>query len=172
MLLNYTTIINITIFNCNISAWLHIIYIYIELIIYLYRNIVCCCCCYCYFVLFCSFCCCCVFACLVSVLIITFVTNTTVTHLVTCIMSVLCHYFNLYAYIPHMLLCNGPSVIRKEGNVIFNDPLNTFYLRLYGVRHMVNHPDSERENPLLPHGLIFPITSSKGYFIYIIPHTR
>ena len=52
-----------------------------------------------------------------------------------------------------MPLCNGPSVIRKEGNVLFNDPLNTFCLRLYGVRHMVNHSDSERENPLLPHGL-------------------
>ena len=23
----------------------------------------------------------------------------------------------------------------KEGNVLFNDALNTFYLRLYGVRH-------------------------------------
>ena len=33
----------------------------------------------------------------------------------------------------------------KEGNVLFNDALNTFYLRLYGVRHMVNdHTDSER----------------------------
>ena len=26
---------------------------------------------------------------------------------------------------------------RKEGNVLFNNALNTFYLRLYGVRHMV-----------------------------------
>ena len=32
----------------------------------------------------------------------------------------------------------------KEGNVLFNDALNTFYLRLYGVRHMVkDHSDSE-----------------------------
>ena len=32
----------------------------------------------------------------------------------------------------------------KEGNVLFNDALNTFYLRLYGVRHMVkDHPDSK-----------------------------
>ena len=51
---------------------------------------------------------------------------------------------------------------RKEGNVLFNDTLNTFYLRLYGVRHMVtDHSDSERGNPLLPHGLLFPV-SSKG----------
>ena len=34
----------------------------------------------------------------------------------------------------------------KEGNVLFNDALNTFYLRLYGVRHMVkDHSDSERK---------------------------
>ena len=32
---------------------------------------------------------------------------------------------------------------RKEGNVLFNDALNTFYLRLYGVGHMVkDHSDS------------------------------
>ena len=29
----------------------------------------------------------------------------------------------------------GPKEGRKEGNVLFNDALNTFYLRLYGVRH-------------------------------------
>ena len=40
-----------------------------------------------------------------------------------------------------------------------------FHLRLYDVRHMVkDHLDNERGNPLLPHGLIFPI-SSKGSFI-------
>ena len=34
----------------------------------------------------------------------------------------------------------------KEGNVLFNDALNTFYLQLYGVRHMVkDHSDSERK---------------------------
>ena len=59
----------------------------------------------------------------------------------------------------------------KEGNVLFNDALNTFFLQLYGVRHMVkDHSDSERGNPLLPHGLLFPI-SSKGSFICIIPQT-
>ena len=65
------------------------------------------------------------------------------------------------------LYCYG----RKEGNVLFNDALNTFYLRLYGVRHMVKDlSDSERGNPLPPHGLLFPI-SSKGYFICTIPQT-
>ena len=59
--------------------------------------------------------------------------------------------------------------LRKEGNVLFNDALNTFYLRLYGVRHMVkDHSDSEEGNPLPPHRLLFPI-SSKGCFICTIP---
>ena len=52
----------------------------------------------------------------------------------------------------------------KEGNVLFNDGLYTFYLRLYGVRHMVKYnTDSERGNPLPPHGLLF-LFNSKGLF--------
>ena len=59
----------------------------------------------------------------------------------------------------------------KEGNVLFNYALNTFYLQLYGVRHMVkDHSDSEKGNPLLPHRLLFPI-NSKGSFICIILQT-
>ena len=60
---------------------------------------------------------------------------------------------------------------KKEGNVLFNDVLNTLnkFLRLYGIRLMVkDHSDSERGNPLLPHGLLLSI-SSKGSFICIIP---
>ena len=53
----------------------------------------------------------------------------------------------------------------RERNVLFNDALNTFYLRLYGVRHMVkDHSDSEKGNPLPPHRLLLSI-NSKGYFI-------
>ena len=38
---------------------------------------------------------------------------------------------------------------RKEGNVLFNDALNSFYLRLYGVGLMVkDHSDGERGNRL------------------------
>ena len=61
---------------------------------------------------------------------------------------------------------------KKEGrNVLFKNTLNTFYLWLYGVRHMVkDHSDSERWNLLPPHGLLFLIRS-KGSFICIIPHT-
>ena len=51
-----------------------------------------------------------------------------------------------------------------------------FYLTTHSthfiyVRHMVkDHSDSERGNPLPPHGLLFPI-SSKGSFICTIPQT-
>ena len=59
----------------------------------------------------------------------------------------------------------------SQGNVLFNDALYTFYLWLYGIRHMVkNHSDSDRGNLLLPHRLRFQI-SSKGSFICIIPLT-
>ena len=63
------------------------------------------------------------------------------------------------------------SFKKKDENVLFNEVLNTFYLRLYGVKHVVNdHSDSERGNPLPPHGLLFPI-SSKSSFICIITQT-
>ena len=59
----------------------------------------------------------------------------------------------------------------RKGNILFHDALNTFYLRLYGVTHMVkNHSDRKRGNPLSPHRLLFPI-SSKGSFICTIPQT-
>ena len=59
----------------------------------------------------------------------------------------------------------------REKNVLFNDALNTFYLRLYGVRHMVkDHSDSEKGNPLPPHRLLLSI-NSKGSFICTIPQT-
>ena len=54
---------------------------------------------------------------------------------------------------------------RKEGNVLFNDTLNTFYLWLYGVGHMVkDHSDSERGNQPVLHdfcnksrGMCYPV---------------
>ena len=58
-----------------------------------------------------------------------------------------------------------------EGRVLFNDALNTFYLQLYGVEHTVkDSSDSEKGNPLPPHGLLFPI-NSMGSFICTIPQT-
>ena len=73
----------------------------------------------------------------------------------------------------HIWPCSGCEFNgrRKEGNGLFNDALNTFYLRLYGVRHMVkDHSDSEKGNLLLPHRLLFPISSNDS-FICTIPQT-
>ena len=40
----------------------------------------------------------------------------------------------------------------RERIVLYNDTLNTFYLRLYGVRLMVkDHSDSEKGNPRCRH---------------------
>ena len=59
----------------------------------------------------------------------------------------------------------------RERNVLFNDALNTFYLRLYGVRYMVkDHSDSEKGNPLPSHRLLLSI-NSKVFFICTIPQT-
>ena len=53
-------------------------------------------------------------------------------------------------------LCEYYYLQRKEGNVLFNDALNTFYLWLYGVGYMVK--DIERGNLQSPlHGQLFPI---------------
>ena len=78
----------------------------------------------------------------------------------------------IYGYMASDIWLRTILIVRKEGNVLFNDALNTFYLRLYGVRHMVkDHSDSEKGNPLPPHRLLFPI-NSKGSFICTIPQTR
>ena len=44
------------------------------------------------------------------------------------------HHCNTKTYLYSKNLIN---YTRKEGNVLFNDALNTFYLWLYGFRHMV-----------------------------------
>ena len=45
---------------------------------------------------------------------------------------------------------------KKEGNVLCNDAVNTFYLPLYGIRHMVkDHSDSEIGKPLAARVLLY-----------------
>ena len=60
-------------------------------------------------------------------------------------------------------LCVLPIIFigRKEGNILFNDALNTFYLQLYGVRYMVkDHSDSERVETRCHHmGYSFRLTA-------------
>ena len=88
-------------------------------------------------------------------------------------------WFGIYIYIC-MYVCmydgvdvtdNGPNH-SNEGNVLFNDGLNTFYLPLYTIGHMVkNHSNNERVNPLPPLlELLFSI-NSKGSFTCTIPQT-
>ena len=49
---------------------------------------------------------------------------------------------------------------RKEGNVLFNNALNTFYLRLYGVIHMVKDNQIAREETSCRHmGYSFRLTA-------------
>ena len=66
---------------------------------------------------------------------------------------------------------------KKENFFLFNDTLNTFYLQLYGVLHMVKeNSDSERGNQLPPHVLLLPNSSKGSFIICIIPdritHTK
>ena len=79
----------------------------------------------------------------------------------------------IYGYMASDIWLRTILIARKERerNVLFNDALNTFYLRLYGIRHIVtDHSDSEKGNPLPPHRLLLSI-NSKGSFICIIPQT-
>ena len=62
-----------------------------------------------------------------------------------------------YTGVTKAMVCAILSVERciSERNVLFNDAFNTFYLRLYGARHMIkDYSDSKRGNPLQPHGLL------------------
>ena len=53
---------------------------------------------------------------------------------------------------------------RKE---MFYLTTHSTHLRLYGIGYMVeDHSDSERGNPLLPHGLLFPINSTYHSLCY------
>ena len=64
---------------------------------------------------------------------------------------------------------------RKDGHVLFNDALNTFCLRLYGVRHMVkDHTDSEKGNCCHHMGYSFQLAARFFYMhhpTYRIIHT-
>ena len=62
-------------------------------------------------------------------------------------------YQNVFCLVQHKLLMD-------ERNILFNDILNTFMLRLYGVGLVLkDHAHNERGNPMSPiHGLVFPIS--------------
>ena len=66
-------------------------------------------------------------------------------------------------------------LIWKEGRkCLFDNAINTFYLRIYGFRHMVkdhSYSDIERGNQLQPLLELIVLISSKGSFICTIPQT-
>ena len=63
----------------------------------------------------------------------------------------MCMHVSLYLCIyvcTYIGMCVYVHIYERKGNIVFNDTFNTFYLRLYGVRHMVkDHSDSERAKP-------------------------
>ena len=64
-----------------------------------------------------------------------------------------------------MVKDHSDSVREREKMFYLTTHSTHFYLRLYGVRHMVkDHSDSEKGNPLPPHRLLLSI-NSKGSFI-------
>ena len=44
------------------------------------------------------------------------------------------HYF-VFNFNTHDFMWSAKAADRRKGSVLFNDTLNTLYLRLYGVRH-------------------------------------
>ena len=61
--------------------------------------------------------------------------------------------------------------LERERNVLFNDALNTFYLRLYGVRHMVKDHSDSEKGNPLPPHRLLFPINNKGSFICTIPQT-
>ena len=73
--------------------------------------------------------------------------------------------------IPLMVFLLLHNYIRKEGNVLVNDALNTFYLRLYGVRHMIkNH--SSREETHCHHYMGYSFLLSARDLLYASSHRQ
>ena len=62
---------------------------------------------------------------------------------------------------PHDTLQQAHS--SNEGNVLFNDALNTFYLRLYGVRHMVKDHSVREETCFCHMGYSFCLAARALY---------
>ena len=62
-----------------------------------------------------------------------------------------------------MNFTDNVATMERKGNALFNDALNTFYLRLYGVGHNMvkDHSDSER-------GYYFRLAAM--VLLYVSPH--
>ena len=102
--------------------------------------------------------------------------------------------FYLMMYSTHFIYSYMASDIwlrttEKEGNISFNDVLNTFYLQLYGIRYMVKEYREQKKKgnvlfkdvlntfylrlygvghivKLLPHGLCFLISTKCSFYMH------
>ena len=59
---------------------------------------------------------------------------------------------------------------RKEGNILFNTTLNTFYSRLYGVRHMVKNHSVNKQGFFYMHHLTDRITHTTVFVTPVVEH--
>ena len=70
---------------------------------------------------------------------------------------IICNFYRCIRYTTHVYYM---TILQRERNVLFNDALNTFYLQLYGIRHMVkDHSDSEKGNPCRHIGYSYRLTA-------------
>ena len=69
-------------------------------------------------------------------------------------------------YFCYWLYCNW-----KEGNVLFNNALNTCYLRLYGVRHMVKTTQIVREETHCRH-IDYSFWLAARVLLYALSHRQ
>ena len=62
---------------------------------------------------------------------------------------------------------------RKEGSALFNNALDTFYLRLYGIEHMVkDNSDRVRVETHCHNYTGYSFQLAARFFLYVPPHTQ
>ena len=76
--------------------------------------------------------------------------------------------FNKNVYV--RTIWTTPSLIVKEGNVLFNDAPNTFYSRLYCVGHMVKDHIVREESRCQHMGYSFRLTAR--VLLYALSHRQ
>ena len=69
----------------------------------------------------------------------------------------------LFCFCAYKQYSNNNVKEGKEGNVLFNDALNTFYLRLYGVRRMIKDHSARKETRCSHMGYSFQLAARFFY---------
>ena len=71
----------------------------------------------------------------------------------------------------YVFVMSGEKSHLQEGNILFNDALNTFYLRLYGVRHMVKDHSIAREETCC-HYIGYSFRLAARVLLYVSSHRQ